>query len=91
MEKWKDVTTFSRGDKECIPTTFTLIAGGIDIIVTSGHIHYKGQWVMHCYVLNMDTVLLEDCTSLKQAKELSIKMVRSKLESLLNDIKELGE
>lgn len=46
---WKDTTSFSQGDKLRTPTTWSAEAGVFRVIVTRGHINYRGKWIMHIY------------------------------------------
>lgn len=49
--QWKDETSYSRGDKERVPTTFAAQCGPMKLVVTSSHIHFPGRWVAHCHPL----------------------------------------
>lgn len=49
--KWKDVTSYSRGHTDRVPTTFAAQCGPMRLVVTSGHIHYPGKWVAHAFPL----------------------------------------
>lgn len=88
MEKWTDSTSYSRGDTERKPRSYTLNAGSISIIITKGHIDYKGLWVMHCYALGMKTVRLNlnGDADLNKVKRVAIDKVREKLNNLTNDL-----
>lgn len=61
MNKWKDVTTYSRSDKERKPSAWALKIGKLRITVVRNHIYFRGQWVMHCspfyntHPLNVET------------------------------------
>lgn len=46
---WKDVSSFSRDDKERIPATWELaLTQDVRIVITRSHVHDKQNWVMHC-------------------------------------------
>lgn len=86
---WKDSTSYRRGEEK-VPTTFTAKAGKIVITVTCDHIYYKGVWVMHCSILNIDTEPLgAHCKTANQAKKEAISIVRRKLDSLYEAAKEI--
>lgn len=57
---WKDTTSYSRGETDRQPTVWSATAGRFRIVITKGHIYYKGEWVMHlhpgvldCYELHL--------------------------------------
>ena len=83
--EWKDCTTYPRGDKERVPTAWEIKSGDLRIVVTSGHIYYKGRWVMHCARLRIDTYPLS-ATSKKEAQLSAIEVVRQKIYGLKEDI-----
>jgi hypothetical protein len=83
---WKDCTTYSQGDKERIPHSFEVISGDLRISITSGHIHYKGQWVMHCYKLGIDTKPLAVGITREQAQAQACKIVENRLAELQQDL-----
>ena len=70
--EWKDITSYSRGQVDRTPTTFSAQCGPMRLVVTSGHIHYPGRWVAHCFpifenkVLNVDSRVAAqvECASL---------------------------
>jgi hypothetical protein len=46
--QWKDISSFSQGDKVRTPKTFTTKAGKLSIVVTR-HIHHAPDvWVLTC-------------------------------------------
>jgi len=45
--EWKDATSYSRGQVDRTPTTFSAQCGPLRLVVTSSHIHYPGKWVAH--------------------------------------------
>lgn len=88
---WKNVTQYSRGDKERKATTYRITSGSISIVITCDHIHYKPQWIMHCRVLGIDTKPLglsgED--KLEEAKGKAIRIVNAAIGELVEDAKGL--
>jgi len=78
--KWKDTTTRCRGDYDSDPTTWTTEIGDLRITVTSGHIHYPGQWIMHCHRIGMDTVPIPGKNA-EDAQRAALERVRKKIAS----------
>jgi hypothetical protein len=76
--EWKDTTSYSRGDKERVPTTFTIGGSRLSITVTCSHIYYKPGWVAHCHVAGIDTRPLK-ATSLDEAQREAYELVSSNL------------
>lgn len=72
--QWKDETSYSRGDKERVPTTFTATCGPLMLAVTSGHVYYPGRWVGHCRPL-FDTKPLK-ATSREEAQAEVVQLAR---------------
>lgn len=74
---WQDISTYSRGDTVRKPTTWQTHAGFLRIVVTSGHIHYPGRWVMHCHKLGIDSdPFPESVTTAEQAQRAAVKAVQ---------------
>lgn len=59
MLAWKDTTSYSQGDKDRTPNTWSASAGAFRLVITKGHIHHKGQWVMHVYPGLVDTAEMD--------------------------------
>lgn len=83
---WKDVTSYSQGDKERIPTAFECRSGDLRIYITCGHINYRGEWVMHCQALGIDTLHLKTVKTFDEAKARSVKIVSMKLDRLKSNL-----
>ena len=73
---WKDISSFSKNDKDRTPTTFELQAGDVRLVVTR-HIHHPGAWVAICEPFFRCKEL--DCEDIERAKEEAITVVRHKL------------
>lgn len=82
---WKDITSYSRGDEERIPTTFELDKKVLRICVTSGHRDYKHSWIMHCYQLQIDTRELSAKT-LEKAQIEAVKIANDCLNELKSSL-----
>lgn len=48
---WKDITTFSRGDKERTPRTYEIILGAVVLTVTRWIHGDPGRWYLDCSLL----------------------------------------
>lgn len=81
--EWRDTTSYSKGDSERVPTTYSIVSGDLYITITCGHIYHRPDWVMHCHALHMDTVPLK-AKSVDAAKDESLNRVRKKLTELSN-------
>lgn len=79
---WKDVTSYSRNDKERKPTTFEVREGALRVVITCGHISYRPQWVMHCNALSIDTYPLKKGLSKEQAEAEAMSVVFQRLADL---------
>jgi hypothetical protein len=76
---WKDCTNYSRNDEERKPTSFELkFSSDLRITITNGHLYYKGQWIMHCFNVGIDTYPLNVKTQ-EEAQEKAIATVRAKV------------
>ena len=87
---WKDTSTYSSGDRVRAPYAFTTKAGDLEVVIVHGHRAYPGKWVMHCYVLGIDTRPLESCRSAEDAKTRAVAVVRARLLALTEYARELG-
>lgn len=76
--QWKDITSYSRGDKERKPTTFEARAGGLRIVVVYGHIDYRQQWTLWCKPF-YDNYPLEGVTTAEDAQFEARQLVRAKI------------
>ena len=85
---WKDSTSYSQGQKERIPTSWTAKTESLSITITKGHIYHKGEWVMHCFDVCMDTVPMKipADTHPEMAQVEAIKMVHQRLDILYSSL-----
>lgn len=78
--EWEDCTNYSKYDKDRIPTTFDLkFPSGLRLMITKGHIYYKGKWVMHCFNVGIDTYLL-NVKAQKEAETKAMAIVKAKIQ-----------
>ena len=82
--EWKDVTNYSPDDKERKPRAFAINFGDLRVSVTSGHIYYRGKWVMHCAPF-YDTRPLAGTTE-AEAKCQAVALVQVKIEEAAKDL-----
>ena len=87
MTEWKDCTSYRRGVKERIPTTWELDMPSVRISITCGHIHHPGEWIMHCAQANMNTVSMQSQT-LEGAKAEAVMRVKSHFQNILAEIEQ---
>lgn len=87
---WKDITSYSQGDKERKPTSFEAVSGELRIYITSGHISYRGEWIMHCNAVGIDTLHMKTCKTQDDAEKRAIHNVRLKLERLTDSLNTLS-
>lgn len=83
---WNDITTYSQGDKERKPAVFENKCGDLRIVIMNSHINYRGDWVMHCRVLGIDTLHLKTCKTQADAEKRAIEIVRMKVGNLVESI-----
>jgi hypothetical protein len=51
--EWKDITIYSQGDKERVPSVLEAKIDGFNIRVHR-HIYYPGTWLLSCHQLGID-------------------------------------
>lgn len=80
VASWKDVTSYSRDSIERTPTCHAIEHDQLRISVTCGHIYHRGEWVMHCRQLGIDTKLLK-AKNLSDAKAEAVRVVGAKIKA----------
>lgn len=85
---WKDTTTYSRDDKVRKPSQWTLDTGKLKITVLNAHIYYPNRWVLICYEIGVKCSILKAPieTPLEHIQAAGIRIVRKKVEELLNSL-----
>jgi hypothetical protein len=85
---WKDTTSYSRDDKDKVPSCWTTETRKIRISVLNGHRFYPGQWVMHCYDLNIRERIIGNMTDMNEddAKSKSIDIARKELSAMMSEL-----
>ena len=86
--KWEDISSYSRNDKERIPSVWQIDIGGLSLCVHR-HIHYpKDSWLFSCDLL-FDKYEL-DSKNIDEAKDEAINLVKIKIEHIYNAFWKLG-
>jgi len=70
---WKDVSSFSRDDKDRTPNEFVLV--GFPRTVLHRHIHAPGMWFVSSHLLGIDRANLGNL-ELEEAKVAAVESVR---------------
>lgn len=71
---WKDISTFSKNDKEKISYCFSCEIADLRTVIVYNHIHHPKKWIMNCYKISIDEVELS-AKNLEEAKTESIKII----------------
>lgn len=83
---WKDVSSFSRGDKDRTPKAWSFEAGKLKISVHR-HIHYPPEtWLATCEPFFSNKELTEENEA--SAKAEALNSIQTLLENAINDIKD---
>jgi hypothetical protein len=57
---WTDATSYSQGERGKVsPRAWECTICGARILVMSGHINYRGTWVLSCHQLSIETKILK--------------------------------
>ena len=83
--QWKDITSYSRDDRERIPNAWKLqLTREISITVVRKHLHNPGSWVMHCNpwfdTHSLDLMPIPE--NRDEAMGRAVTLVRAKIEEL---------
>ena len=85
VHDWQDVALYTWGLKESIPTSFMLTTGCLQITVTCGRFAFKEGWVMHCYEMGIDPMMLEAKTKAEAQVE-AIAIVKNKAQRIIDSL-----
>lgn len=73
MQHWKDISSFSSGEKDRTPKTWSCITGSSLRLVVTRHIDAPGRWVVRCEpYFNFKTL---DSLDVEDAKVEAVKLV----------------
>lgn len=79
---WKDITSYSQGEKDRTPRSFVVNVGGLRIVVTRHIYAKKDEWVLNCSP--WFDLFVVGTGSADVAKAAAIIAVRKKLTEALN-------
>jgi hypothetical protein len=86
---WKDITSFSRSDKERKSTTWEMcLSDGLRLVIASNHIDCPGQWIMSCEPWYCEHIL-RDVKDLEDAQTTALMMVRKAVAELYAELAKL--
>lgn len=99
LTQWRDCTSYSRDDKERVPTTYEITHGYLRIVITCGHIRYRPNWVLHCFAVGIDTKLMTTgdrritttIDNLDDVKARAIEIVEARIKKINIDINAIKE
>ena len=80
--EWTDSTSYSRNAPEQIPTMFNAQIGELKITITNGHVHYRGEFIFHCFNIGLESVRLPGATNHTEAAEMAFDACRAKVEAM---------
>ena len=89
--EWTDATSYSRDAKNKIQTAWELKLPNVKIYITNNHTYYKGEIVMHCFQLGIDTKYLNlPADKVEEAKEKALNIVKEKINAIVKDINSIN-
>lgn len=75
---WHDTTSYSQGDKDRTPISWSVNIGKhLHLHVTCGHIDYKGQWIGTCEPFFRQRVLGQNNAA--HAREMAMRLLQNAL------------
>ena len=85
QDNWKDVTSYSRDDKERRPTIFELRLGEyFRVVICYSHIYYKNEWICSFYgAFEHAQLKMKKYEDLPKAKLAALKLAKKVLEPAL--------
>ncbi len=90
MPQWKDTSSYSRGEKDRTPNSWSLKVGIFDLIVHH-HIYYEpSQWLASCspYVFDNRELKSKD---IKKAKAEALKLLKGLLNEAIEELSEVTD
>lgn len=83
MSEWKDVTSYSRDDRDRIPTSYAKSIGGLRLTITCGHIDDRGNWRVTCrpFFEKFLNKRVENYTA-EQVQEIALKMLSDEIDGV---------
>jgi hypothetical protein len=92
MAEWKDISSYSRGEKDRTPNCFELNVGGYRLVIMTNHLCNKGAWTL-CFIpfTNTNTSALQGISinDVEAAKEHAIRFARAMVSAILEALPEV--
>lgn len=86
MNKWKDITGYSKGE-ERIPRSWELILGRLRIVITRLHGHDPEQWYGRCFELGITDIHVgAPGLSVENAQQVMLKRIQKLLKEALSNV-----
>jgi hypothetical protein len=85
LHTWHDSTTYSRDDKQRVPSSWSYKTEKLKITVVNKHRDYPDRWIMHCYDIGMNTVVLKAPieTPVDEIQAAAIRVVKRRLSEMI--------
>lgn len=83
MTKWRDITSYSRGENPKIPRTYDLELGALRIVVTR-HFHYPPDvWTFYCREIGFTESVELKSRDITEAQKEALYRAQSRLVAML--------
>lgn len=92
--EWKDATSYSRGQRGCIPpNSWECHIGTVRVWLSCGHHYYPETWVVSCHSLGIETKELGTSSLIEaeQARHLAIRVVAAAAEKFARQMSAVAE
>lgn len=87
MNKWKDVTGYSRYEEDRIPRSWELTLGRLRVVITRLHGLDPEQWYGGCHHLGMNNIPLGDPgLPAEKAQDVMLKHIKKFLKEALSNV-----
>lgn len=88
LHTWHDSTTYSRDDKQRVPSCWSYQTEKLRITVVKNHRDYPGRWVMHCFDIGMKNVLLKAPIEapVDQIQAAAIRIVKRRMTEMIESL-----
>lgn len=87
---WKDAATHPQQSRNRNPTAYEVVLHfrrQIRIYITVGHIHYRGEWVLRCFALGIDSPRVLKAKTREDAADEAIKECREIVDDFVRMLK----
>jgi hypothetical protein len=88
LHTWVDTTTYSRGDKDRVPSCWTYYTGKLTITIFNTHRVYAGQWLINCPELSISNgnLNLQSETPVQIVQKRAINSIKKYLNKMIASI-----